>query len=83
MMYRASHVHPRQALILLLAEDEEALVLAAWSGLDALAATIPKEDAPSHVTAVKDAVLGAKEKVKWVGDGSGTTPAWQVHPMAA
>lgn len=54
-----------QALILLLAEDDEALVLAAWSGLDALAATIPKQDAPSHVTAVKEAVMGAKEKVSW------------------
>lgn len=52
-----------QALIQLLAEDDEALVLAAWGGLDALAATIPKEDAPSHVAAVKDAVLSAKEKV--------------------
>lgn len=56
----------RQALILLLAEDDERVVLAAWGGLDALAATIPKEDAPNHVTAVKEAVLGAKEKV-WGG----------------
>lgn len=49
---------------MLLAEDEERLVLAAWGALDALAATIPKEDAPSHVSAVKEAVLGAKEKVR-------------------
>lgn len=53
-----------QALILLLAEDEERLVLAAWGALDALASTVPKEDAPSHVAAVKEAVLGAKEKVR-------------------
>jgi hypothetical protein len=58
--YRAQ---PGQALISLFAEEDEALVLAAWSGLDAVAAAIPKEDAPAHVAAAKDAVLGAKEKV--------------------
>ncbi|GBF89654.1 hypothetical protein Rsub_02372, partial [Raphidocelis subcapitata] len=50
------------ALISLFAEEDEALVLAAWGGLDAVAAAIPKEDAPAHVVAAKDAVLGAKEK---------------------
>ena len=40
------------------------LVLASWGALAAVAATIPKEDAPAHVAAAKDAVLGAKEKVR-------------------
>ena len=37
-------------------------MLAAWGALDAVAATIPKEDAPAHVLAAKDAVLNAKER---------------------
>jgi hypothetical protein len=48
----------------LLAEDDEKMVLAAHAALDAVTATIPKEDAPSHVLAAKEAVQGAREKVR-------------------
>lgn len=61
-IHTPTHTHS-QSLIVLLAEDDEALVLAAWSALDALAATIPKEEAPGHVAAAKEAILSAKEKV--------------------
>lgn len=47
---------------MLLADDDESLVLGAWSALDAVAATIPKEEAPTHVMAAKEAILSAKEK---------------------
>jgi hypothetical protein len=51
-----------QALVLLLAEDNENLVLAAWKGCEALTSTIPKEDQAGHVAALKEAIAGAKEK---------------------
>jgi len=56
---------PPQALILLFTEEDELLILAAWTALDAVASTIPKEEAPGHVIAAKDAVQHAKEKVGW------------------
>ncbi|KAF8055816.1 hypothetical protein HT031_006591 [Scenedesmus sp. PABB004] len=50
------------ALVLLLAEDDDVLVLAAWEACEALAGSIPKEDAPGHVAGLKDAIAGAREK---------------------
>lgn len=51
-----------QSLVLLLAEDDDDLVLKSWRACEAVAATIPKEDQASHVLAFKEAVAGAKEK---------------------
>jgi hypothetical protein len=53
---------PCQALVLLLAEDDDALASAAWAGCDALAATIPKDAAPRYVGGLKEALAGAHEK---------------------
>lgn len=37
-------------------------MLSAWKACEALAATIPKESAARHVTPLKEALAGAKEK---------------------
>lgn len=51
-----------QSLVLLLAEDDDELVLSCWRACEALAAVVPKEDQAGHVAALKEAVAGAKEK---------------------
>lgn len=45
-LFACCYAHPsiNQALVLLLAEDGDELVLAAWKGCEAVAATIPKEN---------------------------------------
>lgn len=48
--------------MLLLAEDEDSLALAAWQACEALAATIPKEEQAGHTAALKEALAGAREK---------------------
>ncbi len=51
-----------QALILLLADDDDALVMGAWRGAEALLASVPKEEAAGHVAALRDAFSGARER---------------------
>lgn len=51
-----------QAVVLLLAEDDDTLALAAWQACEALAGTIPKEEQAGHVAALKEAMAGAREK---------------------
>lgn len=49
------------ALIVLLAEDEEAIRLSAWTALNAVSSTVSKEDQPQYVRVVKEAILSARE----------------------
>ncbi len=51
-----------QALVLLLVEEDEALAAAGWKALEALAATVPKDEQADHVDALKEAVATAREK---------------------
>ena len=44
--------------MLLLAEESDPLVLAAWKACEALAATIPKESQAKHVGPLKEALAG-------------------------
>ncbi|MEW5303880.1 MAG: hypothetical protein WDW36_006533 [Sanguina aurantia] len=50
------------ALVLLLAEDEPTVLLPAWKALEALTASIPKEDLPNYVRTLRDSVASAREK---------------------
>lgn len=50
-----------QALVPLLASEDELLVKACWTALSAVTATIPKEMQPSFVRCLRDAVASARD----------------------
>jgi hypothetical protein len=51
-----------QALVGLLAEEDEEVVLACWRGLEAVTSTVPKEDQAGLVRCIKEAVQTARER---------------------
>lgn len=62
MLPPASHPHS-QSLVLLLTEDQEPeLLMAAWKALEAVCSSIPKDEQPLHVRALREAVAGARER---------------------
>lgn len=51
-----------QSLASLMAEEDPETLMACWTALGAVTATIPKEVAPSHVRCVKEAIATAKDR---------------------